>query len=146
MTYSLALGNTIPAATAFSVTVNSAARTVSAVAVSGTTVSLTLASPVAYGDVVTVAYTKPSSNPLQTAAGAQAASFSAQNVTNNVAALAVPVYASSAVENATPTKINIVFSAEPCKYQFLLHQLSQLQLILPPEQSAQLPFQGRLFP
>ena len=110
MTYSLALGNTIPAATDFSVTVNSAARTVSAVAVSGTTVSLTIASPVVYGDVVTVSYTIPSSNPLQTSAGGQAASFSAQNVTNNVAAIAVPVYVSSAVENATPAILNTVYS------------------------------------
>ena len=110
MTYSLALGNTIPTATAFSVTVNSAARTVSAVAVSGTIVSLTLASPVAYGDIVTVAYTIPSSNPLQTSAGGQASPFSAQKVTNNVAAIAVPVYVSFAVENATPAILNIVYS------------------------------------
>jgi len=45
---------------------------------------LTLASPVIYGDAVTVAYTKPSSNPLQTPAGGQAASISAQNVINNL--------------------------------------------------------------
>ena len=67
--------------------VNSSARSVSAVAISGTKVLLTLASPVVYGDAVTVAYTKPSTNPLQTAAGGQAASLTAQNVTNNVVAL-----------------------------------------------------------
>ncbi|MBN2771645.1 MAG: T9SS type A sorting domain-containing protein, partial [Spirochaetes bacterium] len=43
----------------------------------------TLASPVVYGDAVTVAYSKPSSNPLQTPEGGQAASFMAQTVTNN---------------------------------------------------------------
>jgi hypothetical protein len=46
-------------------------------------VLLTLASPVVYGDVVTVAYTKPASNPLQTSSGGQAVSISAQSVTNN---------------------------------------------------------------
>ncbi len=107
--YSLNLANFVPAASAFTVTVNSAARTVSAVAVSGTTVYLTLASPVAYGDVVTVAYTKPSSNPLQTAAGTQAASFSYQNVTNNVAA-PNPVYVSSQIQNATPSKLDMTYS------------------------------------
>jgi uncharacterized repeat protein (TIGR02059 family) len=82
--YNLSLANTVPATSAFAVTVNSVARTVSSVAVSGTTVVLTLSSPVVYGDAVKVAYTKPSSNPLQTSAGGQAASFSAQTVTNNV--------------------------------------------------------------
>jgi uncharacterized repeat protein (TIGR02059 family) len=110
ITYSIALGNNVPATSVFSVTVNSAARAVSAVAVSGTTVSLALASPVVYGDAVNVAYTKPSSNPLQTAAGGQAVSFSAQKVTNNVASLTIPAYVSSSVENATPSKINIVYN------------------------------------
>lgn len=84
MTYSLSLANIVPSASAFLVTVNSSARTVTAVAVAGTKVSLTLSSPVVYGNNVTVAYTKPSSKPLQTSAGGQAASISAQRVTNNV--------------------------------------------------------------
>jgi hypothetical protein len=50
-------------------------------------VLLTLASPVVSGDAVTVAYTKPASNPLQTVSGGQAASIAAQNVTNNVASI-----------------------------------------------------------
>ncbi|MBK7480855.1 MAG: hypothetical protein IPI69_14820, partial [Bacteroidales bacterium] len=58
----------------------------SSVSVSGTKVLLTLSSPVAYGNTVTVAYNKPSTNPLQTAAGGQAASLSAQSVTNRIAA------------------------------------------------------------
>ena len=67
MTYNMTLANVVPAASAFSVRVNSAARTVNTVAISGTKVLLTLASPIVYGDVVTVSYTKPSANPLQTA-------------------------------------------------------------------------------
>ena len=87
MTYNLTLANIVPATSAFTVMVNTSARSVSAVAISGTKVMLTLASPVVYGDVVTVAYTKPASNPLQTVAGGQAASLTAKNVTNNVAAV-----------------------------------------------------------
>jgi len=83
ISYNLSLANIIPAASAFAVRVNSVTRSVSSVSVSGTKVLLTLASPVVYGDAVTVAYSKPSSNPLQTPEGGQAASFTAKTVTNN---------------------------------------------------------------
>jgi len=109
ITYNLTLANIIPAASAFTVTVNSSVRTVSSVAISGTKVLLTLASPVVYGNVVTVAYTKPATNPLQTSAGGQAASFTARSVTNNVAAVN-PVYVSSVVENATPGRLDITYN------------------------------------
>ena len=98
-----------PAASAFTVSVNSSARTVSSVSVSGTKVFLTLASPVVYGDVVTVAYNKPATNPLQTPSGGQVVSFTARNVTNNVAAVS-PVYVSSVVENATPSRLEMTYS------------------------------------
>jgi hypothetical protein len=48
---------------------------------------LTLASPVIFGDVATVAYTKPATSPLQTTSGAQVESFSAQSVVNGVIAV-----------------------------------------------------------
>ncbi len=110
MTYNMTLANIVPAASAFTVSVNSTARTVSSVTVSGTKVSLTLASPVIYGDVVTVAYTKPAANPLQTSAGGQAATISAQNVTNNLAAPAVPAYVSSQIANATPSVLEMTYN------------------------------------
>ena len=109
MTYNLSLATVLPAASAFTVMVNSSTRTVNTVAISGTKVLLTLASPVVYGDVVTVAYTKPSTNPLQTTSGGQAASITAKNVTNNVAAV-TPVYVSSAVENATPARVEMTYN------------------------------------
>ncbi len=86
ITYSLTLANIVPAASAFTVWVNSSARNVTSVTISGTKVMLSLASPVAFGDIVTVAYTKPASNPLQTPSGGQATSFMAQPVTNNCSA------------------------------------------------------------
>jgi len=84
MTYNLSLANIVPATSAFAIKVNNVTRPISTVAISGTKVLLALASPVIYGDVVTVAYTKTTSNPIQTVAGGQAASFTAQNVINNV--------------------------------------------------------------
>ena len=63
--------------------VNSTARTVNAVAVSGTTVTLTLASAVSDGDTVTVSYTKPSEKALQDHVGANdVASFTDQSVSH----------------------------------------------------------------
>ncbi len=109
MTYNLSLANILPAAAAFTVSVNSVARTVSQVTVSATKVILNLASPVAAGEVVSVAYTKPSVTPLQTPAGGQAASISAQAVTNKVIP-PVPVYVSSSVENATPSRVDLVYN------------------------------------
>jgi len=109
MTYNLTLANSVPAASAFTVKVNTVTRTVSSVSISGTKVLLTLASPVVYGDAVSVAYTKPASNPLQTATGGQAASITAQNVTNNVTAVN-PVYVSSVIENATPSRLEMTYN------------------------------------
>jgi len=109
MTYDLSLANIVPATTAFSVLVNSAARAVNAVVISGTKVQLTLANPIAFGDVVTVAYTKPATSPLQTTSAGQAASVSAQAVTNNISA-PVPVYVSAAVGNATSSLLEMTYS------------------------------------
>ena len=83
ITFNLTLANIAPAASAFSVKVNSAARSIYTVGISGAKVQLTLTSPVIYGDVVNIAYTQPAANPLQTAAGGKAASISSKSVTNN---------------------------------------------------------------
>jgi uncharacterized repeat protein (TIGR02059 family) len=112
MTYNSTLANIVPVASAFTVQVNSAARTVSSVSISGTKVLLTLASPVVYGNAVTVAYTKPASNPIQTSSGGLAASITARSVTNNVAAaVLIPVYISSSVTNATPAVLEIIYNS-----------------------------------
>jgi uncharacterized repeat protein (TIGR02059 family) len=109
MTYNLTLANIVPAAASFSVLVNSVARAVNTVAVSGAKVQLTLASPIIYGNVVTVSYTKPSANPLQTTSGGQAITISSQTVTNNVNST-IPVYVSSVVQNATPTLLEMTYN------------------------------------
>jgi len=101
LTFNMSLANIVPATSAFSVMVNLTARTISSVAISGTKVTLTLPSPVEYGDAVTVAYTKPSTNPLQASAGGQAASFSGRSVTNNCTP---PENKKPAVSISSPTK------------------------------------------
>ena len=74
-----------PAAGAFTVTVGTAGRTVSGVAVSGSAVTLTLASAVASDDTVTVSYTVPAEADaarIEDAAGNDAAGLTGQAVTN----------------------------------------------------------------
>jgi uncharacterized repeat protein (TIGR02059 family) len=84
ITYNLTLANIVPAASAFTVMVNSVARSVNSITISGTRVQLTLAKAVVYGDIVTVAYTKPATNPLQSTSGGQVATIRARTVINNV--------------------------------------------------------------
>jgi uncharacterized repeat protein (TIGR02059 family) len=84
MTYNLNLADIVPDVSAFTVTVNSVARSVTSVTIAGNNVLLTLSSAVIKDDVVTVAYTVPATNPIQTDEGAQAASLSAEDVTNRV--------------------------------------------------------------
>ena len=83
ISYNINLALVVSSSAAFNVKVNSIIRTVNNVAISGSKVLLTLSSPVVYGDVVTISYTKPSLNPLQTSAGKEAASISNKPVTNN---------------------------------------------------------------
>jgi len=75
----------VPAPGDFHVTVNNARRNVAdgGVAVSGNTVTLTLASAVEAGETVKVRYTRPSSNPLQGTARVPVETFADRAVTNN---------------------------------------------------------------
>ena len=83
LTYDEALdtGST-PAPGDYAILVNGVARAVGAVAVGGSTATLTLASPVISGDLVTASYVVPARGPIQDLAGNDAASFSGQAVTN----------------------------------------------------------------
>ena len=111
MVWDLPLTDNIPATSAFIITINSSAVVVNSITISGTNVLLSLATPVKFGDVVTVTYNKPVSNPLKTVDGGQADSFSAQNVKNNINA-PVPVYLSSFIENTHPSLLEMTYSLE----------------------------------
>ncbi len=108
ITYSLSLASIVPANSAFIVKVNGQTRTVNTVTVSGSKVTLKLASPVAFGQEVTMAYNKPATNPLQTPQGGQVQTMTARNVTNNVAA--IPTFNGAAIQNASPDKLVITYS------------------------------------
>ena len=90
LTFSEALdADSKPAAGSFTVTVAGNARTVDAVALSGSAVRLTLASAVVADETVTVGYTAPSgagASPLQDAAGNAAASFTGEAAANDTPA------------------------------------------------------------
>ncbi|MYC31126.1 MAG: hypothetical protein F4X65_13730 [Chloroflexi bacterium] len=76
-------GNSVPAAGAFTVSVNRSTvslASVDPVAVSGDTVTLVLASPVESTDAVTVSYAKPSERPLRDPDGAVESFSSATNL------------------------------------------------------------------
>lgn len=71
----------IPAKTAFVVRCSGVANAVTSVAIDGKNVTLTLTKGIKDSDVITVAYTKPSSNYLQDTSGNAFASLSAKTLT-----------------------------------------------------------------
>ncbi len=104
LTYDEALnGGSDPAAGDYVVKVNGSTVTVSGVDANGSTVSLTLANPVNPGDVVTVSYVVPGSNPVEDVAGNDAAAFSNQAVTNNTVDTTPPTLTTAAINGSTLT-------------------------------------------
>lgn len=87
LTYDEALSSTTAAASTFAVTTAGSPNSVTAVAISGSTVELTLTNTVKNDQAVTVAYTDPSAsndtNAIQDAAGNDVVSLTATAVTNN---------------------------------------------------------------
>ena len=87
LTYDVALDATsVPAATAFTVTVEGAAVSVSSVSVSGMAVTLGLATAVLARRTVLLDYVVPSSNPLQNGSGLDAAALAGEAVENRTPA------------------------------------------------------------
>ena len=105
LTFSEGLMETpLPAVTTFTVNVGSNQRGVNSVAISGSKVTVTLASAVTSTDAVTVSYTVPSDAAaarLKDLSDNSAASFAAQTVTNNTAAVRTPLTASIHSEPAS---------------------------------------------
>jgi hypothetical protein len=79
-----------PTASSFAVKVNSLNMNVIAVTISGNKVLLNLFSQVYSRDIITISYTKPSVDQLQSLSGGQALSFVEQPVTNMVTAINAP--------------------------------------------------------
>ena len=106
----------VPAAGDFAVTVAGTTATLASsnpVAVSGKTVTLTLATAVTAGQDVTVAYTKPTSgNSLRDAFGNEVATFGAQTATNNTPGVVISVATLAVDEGGTGT-YTVVLNTEP---------------------------------
>ena len=109
ITYNLTLANITPAASCFTVSVNSVARTVNTLSISGNKVQLNLSSPVVNGDIVTLSYTKPATNPLQCVAASQAITISAKPVSNGVNTV-IPALVSSVIENIAPNIVEMIYN------------------------------------
>lgn len=88
ITYDVKLTSALPATSAFVAKVNGQAKSVKSVVISENKVILTLPVTLKSTDTITVSYSKPTTNPLQSTVGGIAESFSDKSVTNNVAAVA----------------------------------------------------------
>ena len=114
LTYNEALSATTAATTDFAVTTDGAANAVTAVAVSGSTVELTLTNTVKNDQTVTVAYTDPSgandNNAVQDSAGNDVASLNSTSVTNNSTVAGTPPTFASAATNADGTKVVLTYN------------------------------------
>ena len=126
LTYDEALdGESVPGADAFAVTVAGAARALAAadpVAVSGRTVTLALAAPVAHGEAVTAGYAPPADGdagvgPLRDLAGNPAAAFAgfeAQNATPEEAAALTGAFSGApAGHGGEAFTLELAFSESP---------------------------------
>lgn len=100
----------VPATSAFAVTVNGVSRGINSLTISGAVVTLVLASACAYGDTILASYTQPGSNPLKEATGdALIESFSNITVLNNIAQT-IPTILTATVETAAPSNLVITFN------------------------------------
>ena len=108
LTYSEALATTNLASTSnFAVTVGGSPATISSLAINGSAIELTLATPISNGQTVTVAYTDPTSaddtNAIQDSAGNDAATLATTGVTNNVLMTPIATAALSADTGSSST-------------------------------------------
>ena len=118
LTYNEALSATTAATSAFAVTTGGTSNSVTNVAISGSTIELTLTTTVKNDETVTVAYTDPSSsndsNAIQDSSGNDAISLSSTSVTNNSTVAGTPptLLSSSPVDDANSllTTSNIVLT------------------------------------
>lgn len=102
-------GSSIPDTSAFTVP----GKTVIGVTISGgVMVRVQVSVPFAYGDTPTISYTA-GANSIEDLAGNNAANFTSQVVTSNIAApgdITAPTVLSATVQNAAPTNLVMVFS------------------------------------
>jgi uncharacterized repeat protein (TIGR02059 family) len=113
LTYNETLSATTAETSAFAITTDSAANPVTAVAISGSTVELTLTNTVKNDQAVTVGYTDPSnsndSNTIQDSAGNDAESLTSSSVTNNSSVAGTTPTFTSAATSTDGTKVVLTY-------------------------------------
>ncbi len=82
--YDVRLANVVPATSSFLTKVNGANRSVKSITITENKVTLTLSAGLTKTDTVSVTYTKPATNPLQTTTGGKAESITDRPVVNNI--------------------------------------------------------------
>ena len=117
LTFSEDLNTTAPANTVFAVKVDGAATGTNpnAVSISGSEVSLTMASAMTPGQVVTVTYTKPTANPIKDLSGKEADAFTDKNVTTAppVAVTATFTQVSYLVDEGMTVDVTVRLNKDP---------------------------------
>ena len=117
LTFSEDLNTTAPANTVFAVKVDGGATGTNptAVSISGSEVSLTMASAMTPGQVVTVTYTKPTANPIKDLSGKEADAFTDENVTTAppVAVTATFTQASYTVDEGMTVDVTVRLNKDP---------------------------------
>lgn len=108
-----ALAASVPSNSAFT---PSGGRTVTSVVVNGMVASVTVNTPYAFGDVITIAHAKPAANPrLQDAAGNAVESFVAQPVTNSISA---PPAAAGSFTFDEMTNAGTIRASQACTWEW----------------------------
>ena len=116
LTYNKALNNTTstPANDAYAVMVGgSTGPAVNNVAISGMTVTLTLATAVTGGLAVTLDYTPPGTNPVQDTFGNDAVMLDEQTVTNSTGVPVISIAAGTAVDEGTAATFTLTADPAP---------------------------------
>ena len=119
ITYSETINSTPPALSAYSVSgAGGVMQTPTAISISGADVTLTLGTPAATGNTVTISYAPPASNPISDAAGNRAVALSAAAVTNNTGAtFGGTALALTSLNNLTAAGANYVGNAGTTGWQ-----------------------------
>ena len=105
--------SSVPAPSTFSVSVNAEANAIQAVAVQGSSVALTLANEVDSGDVVTISYTPPTSNPVRNIDGTPATALAYHSVTYVPAVTVSFGHGTYLVREGQSVSVTVILGAEP---------------------------------
>jgi hypothetical protein len=89
LTYNSTLSTVLPSDTCFTAVVNGSKAKISRVTVKEARVVISLSESLRNGDIITLSYSKPASNPLKGVSGGMIDAFSGMKITNNIKFVAI---------------------------------------------------------